>query len=51
MFFDHQSSINNHQLAVMSPHPSYIRVFGTFVRNSLVRDMMFPANFIIESIS
>jgi len=35
----------------MSPHPSYLRVFLTFVRNSLVRDMMFPANFIIETIS
>jgi len=35
----------------MSPHPSYLRVFLTFLRNSLVRDMMFPANFIIESIS
>jgi ABC-2 type transport system permease protein len=35
----------------MSPHPSYFRVFLTFARNSLVRDMMFPANFIIESIS
>jgi ABC-2 type transport system permease protein len=35
----------------MSPHPSYVRVFLTFVRNSLVRDMMFPTNFIIESIS
>jgi ABC-2 type transport system permease protein len=35
----------------MRPHPSYIRVFGIFVRNSLVRDMMFPANFVIESIS
>jgi ABC-2 type transport system permease protein len=35
----------------MSPRPSYFRVFLTFVRNSLVRDMMFPANFIIESIS
>jgi len=34
------------------PHrPSYLRVFLTFARNSLVRDMMFPANFIIESIS
>ena len=31
--------------------PSYFRVFLTFVRNSLVRDMMFPANFIIETIS
>lgn len=35
----------------MTSHPSYLRVFLTFVRNSLVRDMMFPANFIIESIS
>ena len=51
MSFDHQSSINNHQLAVMSPHPSYLRVFRTFARNSLVRDMTFPANFIIETIS
>jgi viologen exporter family transport system permease protein len=35
----------------MSHRPSYFRVFATFVRNSLVRDMMFPANFIIETIS
>src|SRR4051812_31291449 len=35
----------------MSSNPSYLRVFLTFVRNSLVRDMMFPANFIIETIS
>src|SRR3954464_11109941 len=35
----------------MSHRPSYSRVFLTFVRNSLVRDMMFPANFIIETIS
>jgi ABC-2 type transport system permease protein len=35
----------------MSPRPSYRRVFLTFIRNSLVRDMMFPANFIIETIS
>src|SRR6478609_3921463 len=35
----------------MSPRPSYFRVFLMFVRNSLVRDMMFPANFIIETIS
>ncbi len=35
----------------MSSRPSYLRVFLTFVRNSLVRDMMFPTNFIIESIS
>ena len=35
----------------MSSRPSYFRVFLMFVRNSLVRDMMFPANFIIETIS
>src|SRR5436305_8655575 len=35
----------------MSTRPSYSRVFLMFVRNSLVRDMMFPANFIIETIS
>jgi ABC-2 type transport system permease protein len=29
----------------------YLRVFGVFVRNSLVRDMTFRANFIIETIS
>jgi ABC-2 type transport system permease protein len=35
----------------MSEHPSYWRVFATFARNSLVRDMTFKSNFIIESIS
>jgi len=35
----------------MTTRPSYLGVFLTFVRNSLVRDMMFPANFIIETIS
>jgi ABC-2 type transport system permease protein len=35
----------------MSKHPSYFRVFRTFIRNSLIRDMMFPANFAIETIS
>jgi ABC-2 type transport system permease protein len=33
------------------PQPAYHRVFATFARNSLVRDMTFRANFIIESIS
>jgi ABC-2 type transport system permease protein len=33
----------------MPQHPSYYRVFLTFVRNSLVREMMFPANFLIEA--
>jgi ABC-2 type transport system permease protein len=31
--------------------PSYVRVFLTFARNSLIRDMMFPTNFVIEAIS
>jgi ABC-2 type transport system permease protein len=35
----------------MSQRPSYLRVFLTFARNSVIRDMMFPANFIIETIS
>ncbi len=35
----------------MSQRPSYFRVFLTFARNSVIRDMMFPANFIIETIS
>lgn len=34
----------------MSDHPSYARVFLTFARNSLVRDMTFRANFIIECV-
>ena len=31
--------------------PAYHRVFATFARNSLVRDMTFRTNFIIESLS
>jgi ABC-2 type transport system permease protein len=31
--------------------PSYLRVFMTFARNSLVRDMTFRTNFIIELVS
>ena len=34
-----------------SNHPSYWRVFLIFARNSLVRDMMFRTNFLIEAIS
>ena len=33
----------------MSEHPSYGQVFLTFARNSLVRDMTFRANFLIEA--
>ncbi len=35
----------------MTNRPSYIGVFLTFARNSLIRDMTFRANFIIETIS
>ena len=35
----------------MSDRPSYLRVFGTFMRNSLIRDMSFRSNFLIECIS
>ncbi len=37
--------------AVANVHPSYLGVFLTFARNSLVRDMTFRANFIIETVS
>ncbi|HTM53752.1 MAG TPA: ABC-2 family transporter protein [Pirellulales bacterium] len=32
-------------------HPAYSRVFLTFARNSLIRDMTFRSNFIIECVS
>ena len=32
-------------------HPSYLQVFLTFARNSLVRDMTFRTNFIFQCIS
>jgi ABC-2 type transport system permease protein len=35
----------------MPDHPSYLKVFLIFARNSLVRDMTFRANFIIDTIS
>jgi ABC-2 type transport system permease protein len=35
----------------MSQRPSYIGVFWMFARNSLIRDMTFRANFIIELVS
>ncbi|RMF44421.1 MAG: ABC transporter permease [Planctomycetota bacterium] len=34
-----------------STRPDYFRVFLTFARNSLVRDMMFRTNFLIEAIT
>lgn len=38
-------------MPTQNQHPSYFRVFLTFARNSLVRDMTFRSNFIIEVIS
>ena len=35
----------------MPEHPSYLKVFLTFARNSLIRDMTFRTNFLLESIS
>ncbi|MGH7136078.1 MAG: ABC transporter permease [Pirellulales bacterium] len=35
----------------MTDRPSYLRVFATFARNSLVRDMTFRANFLIDCVS
>lgn len=35
----------------MREHPSYLRVFLTFARNSLVRDMTFRANFLLQCVS
>ncbi|MGA2619284.1 MAG: ABC-2 family transporter protein [Thermoguttaceae bacterium] len=35
----------------MSPLRSYLRVLATFARNSLVRDMTFRGNFLIESVT
>ncbi len=37
--------------AALPVRPSYLRVFLTFARNSLVRDMTFRANFLIECIT
>ncbi len=35
----------------MHPHAEYGRIFMTFARNSLIRDMSFRSNFIIQTIS
>ncbi len=35
----------------LAVHPSYWRVFLTFARNSLVRDMTFRSNFLIECVT
>lgn len=34
-----------------STHPSYWRVFATFARNSLVRNMLFRTNFLLEAVT
>ncbi|MFK7735686.1 MAG: ABC transporter permease [Pirellulaceae bacterium] len=34
-----------------SKHPNYLNVYAEFARNSLVRDMMFRTNFLIEAVS
>lgn len=36
---------------VRQVHPNYWRVFLTFAKNSLVRDLMFRVNFLIEAVS
>jgi ABC-2 type transport system permease protein len=38
-------------MIVMSDRPNYLHVFATFARNSLVRDMTFRANFLIDCVS
>ena len=35
----------------MSQRPDYFRVFLVFARNSLVRDMTFRSNFLIEAVT
>ncbi|MCX7427725.1 MAG: ABC-2 family transporter protein [Planctomycetia bacterium] len=35
----------------MHSRPAYFRVFVTFLRNSLIRDMTFRANFLIDTVS
>src|SRR5262245_10838275 len=35
----------------MKPQPSYLNVFLTFARNSLVRDMTFRVNFVIDAVA
>ncbi len=37
--------------SVRSNHPNYLKVYLQFARNSLVRDMMFRTNFVLESVS
>ncbi len=39
------------KIAKSVEHPNYIQVFATFAKNSLIRNMMFRTNFVLESIS
>jgi len=39
------------EVAPQSPHPNYWKVFLTFARNSLVRDMTFRMNFVLQCVS
>jgi ABC-2 type transport system permease protein len=45
------ADMEDKMIAGSKKHPNYWRVFATFARNSLVRDMMFRANFLMEAIS
>ncbi len=36
---------------IHTDQPNYLKVFATFARNSLVRDMMFRTNFLLEAVS
>ncbi len=46
------ANANTPHSAFRNPHsPSYLGVFWMFARNSLIRDMTFRANFIIEMVS
>ena len=41
----------NFNFQLNSVHPSYLKVFLTFARNSLIRDMSFRMNFILQCLS
>ena len=39
------------KISKLAEHPNYLQVFATFAKNSLIRNMMFRTNFVLESIS
>jgi ABC-2 type transport system permease protein len=49
--FDATADTEANEMVGKQKHPNYWRVFVTFAKNSLVRDMMFRANFLMEAIS